>query len=156
ILAAPSAGNGTGLAVTGFSVVVAGLTVQGFANGVTANAPATVLNLTDVKFTGNTSGGTLTGVQSVTFTGNATAETLTASGTQCGRVGDNLLTDTGGTSLVLNAADGNDLLVAGFPTAGSPAVVVLDGGTGSNALQFAGSPAADILQLSPTFAVLNG
>jgi len=97
-------GSGTGLTITGTSVSIGGLTVEDFATGLTAGSATQTLVLSDLKLTSNTAGGTITGVHEVVFTGNSADETLMASGTQFGRVGDNLLT-YGGIGLL--ALDGN-------------------------------------------------
>src|SRR5262249_57503954 len=97
-----STGVGNGLAITGANVLLTGLSVQNFAIGLTASAPASTLRLTDLKLTGNTAGGALTGVGTVVFTGNATDETLSLAGSQFGRVGDNMLSLTAATSLALH------------------------------------------------------
>src|SRR5262249_21652911 len=86
ILAAATPSVGTGLAIPGANVLLTGLSVQTFAIGLTASAPASTLRMTDLKLTGNTAGGALTGVGTVVFTGNATDETLSLAGSQFGRV----------------------------------------------------------------------
>jgi len=105
-----STSDGVGLAITGPSVSVGGLTVENFTTGLTAGSPTTTLILSDLKLTGNTAGGTITGVTDVTFTGNATNETLIATATQFGRSGDNLLTYSGVTLLALDGNLGNNTL----------------------------------------------
>jgi hypothetical protein len=102
--------SGVGLNVSGANVNVSGLTVQGFAAGLTAGSSTKSLALSDVMLTGNTAGGTITGVSAVSFTGNGTNETLTATTTQFGRSGDNLISYSGVGTLTLDGSGGNNTL----------------------------------------------
>jgi hypothetical protein len=105
-----SGSSGVGLTISGASVNVSGLTVQGFASGLSAGSSTASLALSDVTLTSNTAGGSINGVSSVSFTGNGTNETLTATATQFGRSGDNLITYSGVGQLMLDGSGGNNTL----------------------------------------------
>jgi uncharacterized delta-60 repeat protein len=103
-------GSGAGLTVTGGNVSVSGLTVENFASGLTAARPTASLMLSDLRLTGNTAGGAISGVSAITFAGTSSDETLIATASQFGRQGDNLIGYSGVGHLELDGNGGDTTL----------------------------------------------
>ena len=118
-------GSGTGLTITGTNVNVGGLTMENFGTGLSAASPTISLVLSDLGLENNAAGGSITNVKAVTFIGNGSDETLTASASQFGRAGDNLLTYSGVGYLGLDGNGGTNTL--DLSSAIGPVAVALSG-----------------------------
>ncbi|MFO0967351.1 MAG: MBG domain-containing protein [Gemmataceae bacterium] len=153
-------GAGTGITVTGQTVAIAHVTVQGFGTGLVAGSTVAVLTLTDVHFIGNTVGATITGVPTFNIYGTDTAEAYLVQSTQITKAGENAIAYSGVANLNLYTLGGSDQVTITGDAAGTAlsvfggdgadvfdittasgrlgqvlgAPVTLDGGTGSNQL----------------------
>jgi hypothetical protein len=103
-------GTGTGLDITAPGATVSGLTVRGFASGLLASG-GSYLALTDVGLSGNTYGGTVSGVTTFLFAGGAANETFYVRPNQLARQGDQPLAYSGVKNLPVDGGGGSDRLV---------------------------------------------
>jgi hypothetical protein len=103
-------GQGTGLDITAPGVEVSGLTVRGFSTGLFASGPA-YLALSDVRLTGNATGGAITNVPAVLVAGGAGGNAYFATPSVLARQGDDALGYSGVRSLTVDAGGISSLTV---------------------------------------------
>ncbi len=150
-------GSGTGILSGGATVNIAGLTVQNFALGLAAGAitaPQTgtttsALGLTDVRFTGNTTGASLNGLASVTYTSTANNGAYYVDAGMFGRSGDNLVEYGNVVSLVIDGAGSNSTYFVKLANLGS-GVTIQNTGPGSSAADFVATPGNDLITVTNT------